>query len=145
LHTRNCGTLSSVDWADSLTNISVGDLLSEASKAAKASCVYSSLGKSAPFPQENPFSCDSFDAAIAAHISGHQSSRISTQAAPSSMWNAEETCDEFSFRMVPALKNRESRLSQCIEDHKQTAVSDSPFQGYLKVCLLDSFCIEPAR
>lgn len=135
LRTRSFGTFSAADWADSLTNISVGDLLSEASKAAASSCVDSSFGKSGICPQGD-LSCDSFDAAIAAHISGNQSSRISTQAASSSMWNAEETCDEFSFQAIPALKNRESPLSQSINDHEQPINSNSSFRGYLKVCLL---------
>lgn len=132
---RDCGTFSAGDWADSLTNISVGDLLSEASQAAKSSCIDSSVGKVAVCPQENPFSSDSFDAAIAAHISSHQLSRVTTQAAPSSMWSAEETCDEFSFKMVPALKNKERPSSHSIEDHRRSSVSASLFQGHLKVRL----------
>lgn len=132
LSMRNCGTFSAGDWADSLTNISIGDLLSEASQAAKSSCIDSSLGKSAVCPQDDAFSSDSFDAAIAAHISGHQLLRVTTQATPSSMWNAEETCDEFSFKMGPALKTRESPLSHSVEDRRQSAVSASPFHGYLK-------------
>lgn len=123
---RNFRTVSAGDWADSLTNISIGDLLSEASKAANSCCLDSSLGKNAPCLQEN-LSCDSFDAAIAAHISAHQSSIVSTQAAPSSMWNAEETCDGFSFRAVSALKNQESPLS-----YKQPVNYGSAFQGCFK-------------
>lgn len=49
--------------------------------------------------EEIPFTCDSFDAAIAAHIISQ--SKIGF-AGPSphlsSIWDAEETCDAFSFQ-----------------------------------------------
>lgn len=51
--------LSTLEWVNSLTNISVGDLLSEVS--------HNAVGP-APCHQQISYSCDSFDAAIAAHI-----------------------------------------------------------------------------
>ncbi|ONK55962.1 uncharacterized protein A4U43_C10F2730 [Asparagus officinalis] len=112
--------VSVVDWVDSLTNISIGDLLSEASRASKSSCGYSSLGKTCPSPQEKPFSSDAFDP-------------VRTQTASSSMWNAEETCDEFSFRMARACMSRDSPSNPSIKDHKEIVVSESLFKNHLKV------------
>lgn len=126
-----CVTLSAGEWADSLTNISVGDLLSEASNAAKDSCLNSpAVGSSCL--QQIQFSCDSFDAAIAAQVSGHQMLLPTTQASHASIWNAEETCDEFSF---PAMKqdgsnaSTSSSIGACREI---TCPSSLGFRGYLK-------------
>lgn len=101
--------LSAGEWADSLTNISVGDLLSEVPHDLDAAPV----AESSQCLQQIPFSCDSFDAAIAAHISRHQNKMgvLSTLAShASSIWDAEETCDAFSFQKNPALCNEVSRL-----------------------------------
>lgn len=78
------------EWADSLTNISVGDLLADVSHSASANCI--------PSGSQIPFSCDSFDAAIAAHISKNISSNADQPTVVSSIWDAEETCDAFTFR-----------------------------------------------
>ncbi|KAJ0087818.1 hypothetical protein Patl1_32154 [Pistacia atlantica] len=64
----NGTALSAGEWADSLTNISVGDLLSDVLHGIDASPV----AETSQCLQQIPFSCDSFDAAIAAHISKHQ-------------------------------------------------------------------------
>lgn len=90
--------LSAGAWADSLTNISVGDLLSGVSQ----DCHDPPVAENCHSVQQIPFTCDSFDAAIAAHISRHQD-KIGQQAMTShmsSIWDAEETCDAFSFRKV---------------------------------------------
>ncbi|CAN0926935.1 TSL-kinase interacting protein 1 [Linum grandiflorum] len=89
LRLSNGTAFSAGEWADSLTNISVGDLLSEV-----ATQNYQCL-------EPVPFSCDSFDAAIAAHISKHQN-KLGCPPLPqpqtSSIWDADETCDAFSFQ-----------------------------------------------
>lgn len=90
--------LSAGAWADSLTNISVGDLLSGVSQ----DCHDPPVAENCHSVQQIPFTCDSFDAAIAAHISRHQD-KIGQPAMTShmsSIWDAEETCDAFSFRKV---------------------------------------------
>ncbi|KAB1223672.1 TSL-kinase interacting protein 1 [Morella rubra] len=93
--------LSAGEWADTLTNISVSDLLSGVSHEVDAICVEAPVAESSQCLQQVPFSCDSFDAAIAAHISEHED-KIGYQATfPShacSIWDAEETCDAFSFK-----------------------------------------------
>lgn len=91
-------TLSAVEWADSLTNISVGDLLSEVSHNADANCNDQHPQNGSQPLQQIPFSCDSFDAAIAAHIYKHQSRTTFQPTLSSSIWDAEETCDAFSFQ-----------------------------------------------
>ncbi|XP_020573144.1 TSL-kinase interacting protein 1 [Phalaenopsis equestris] len=91
------------EWADSLTNISIGDLLletSEASSQQNSLCL-----------QQTSFSCDSFDAAVAAHSYFPQFSGLGTQAPVVSIWNAEETCDEFSFKTSPTLGEKGFNLS----------------------------------
>ncbi|KAF5750410.1 TSL-kinase interacting protein 1 [Tripterygium wilfordii] len=86
---------SAGEWADSLTNISVGDLLSELPQDMDAECVEPPVGQC--FLQ-TPFSCDSFDAAIAAHMSRHQNKMVFASMEASSIWDAEQTCDAFSFQ-----------------------------------------------
>ncbi|XP_042945909.1 TSL-kinase interacting protein 1-like isoform X3 [Carya illinoinensis] len=92
--------LTAGDWADTLTNISIGDLLSGVSHDIDVNCIDPPVAESSECLQQVPFSCDSFDAAIAAHISKHQDKTyqptLSSHA--SSIWDAEETCDAFSYK-----------------------------------------------
>ncbi|GAV90591.1 Myb_DNA-binding domain-containing protein, partial [Cephalotus follicularis] len=114
LRSSNCIALSACEWADSLTNISVGDLLSEVPQDMDANCIESPFVESSQCLQQIPFSCDSFDAAIAAHISRHQnkSGLQSTLAShSSSIWDAEETCDAFSFQQNHVLHQQASNSS----------------------------------
>ncbi|KAL8139098.1 hypothetical protein V2J09_005099 [Rumex salicifolius] len=96
----NSSSISAGEWADSLTNVSVGDLLTEVSDV-DADCVDAPCNGSPPSLEEIPFTCDSFDAAIAAHILSHHN-KLGFQSAvtshSSSIWDAEETCDAFSFQ-----------------------------------------------
>ncbi|KAI3683816.1 hypothetical protein L1987_84331 [Smallanthus sonchifolius] len=95
--------LSTMEWADSLTNISVGDLLSELSHNQDANCVDSPLPPGSPCQRQISFSCDSFDAAIAAHINGKNTFQPTIV---SSIWDADEACDAFSFpKKVENLEN----------------------------------------
>ncbi|KAK1400162.1 TSL-kinase interacting protein 1 [Heracleum sosnowskyi] len=86
------------DWADSLTNISIGDLLNEASDNMETNYV----GPSNPSCQyEVSFSCDSFDAAIAALMCKNQDKagfQPTLESHAPSIWDADETCDAFSFK-----------------------------------------------
>eukprot|EP00268_Persea_americana_P039467 TRINITY_DN39061_c0_g1_i1.p1 TRINITY_DN39061_c0_g1~~TRINITY_DN39061_c0_g1_i1.p1 ORF type:complete len:789 (+),score=152.78 TRINITY_DN39061_c0_g1_i1:472-2838(+) len=91
------GNMSVGEWADSLlSNISMGDLLSElASRGTDTNCV----DPHAPCVQQMPLSCDSFDAAIVAQLSGPRDTPcLTTQVSHASIWDAEETCDAFSFQ-----------------------------------------------
>ncbi|XP_022767314.1 TSL-kinase interacting protein 1 isoform X2 [Durio zibethinus] len=100
---NNTAALSAGEWADSLTNISVGDLLAEVPQDLDGNCVDRPVADSLQCLQQIPFSCDSFDAAIAAHISRHQNKMEIPSLAfhVSSIWDAEETCDAFSFPKNP--------------------------------------------
>ncbi|GAB2272317.1 TSL-kinase interacting protein [Dionaea muscipula] len=107
----NGASLSPGEWADTLTNISIGDLLQEASDNIHCDCGDSHARTSTQCVEEIPFTCDSFDAAIAAHISRHQD-RIGFQFQSSvashsaSIWDAEETRDAFSFQkrsIIPSI------------------------------------------
>ncbi|KAK1276306.1 TSL-kinase interacting protein 1 [Acorus gramineus] len=92
---------SALEWADSLTNISVGDLLAEASGGDDVEDPFVESGSCL---QQNPFSSDSFDAAIAAHIRGQREMSTLAQESHACIWGAEETCDEFSFKAIPTMK-----------------------------------------
>lgn len=86
------------DWADSLTNISIGDLLNEASDNMETNYVGQS---NASCQYQLPFSCDSFDAAIAALMCKNQekaSFQPTLESHAPSIWDFEETCDAFSFK-----------------------------------------------
>ncbi|KAK7262955.1 hypothetical protein RJT34_30537 [Clitoria ternatea] len=95
--------LSAGEWADSLTNISVGDLLSGVSEDLEDNCIDPPTAENYHDVQDIPFSSDSFDAAIAAHISRHQDKMAQPSLAShmSSIWDAEETCDAFLFKKGP--------------------------------------------
>ncbi|XP_075490661.1 TSL-kinase interacting protein 1 isoform X2 [Primulina tabacum] len=94
-------TLSSGEWADSLTNISVGDLLSESAQNMDISCSDFPVPVNSDCHSQITFSCDSFDAAIADHIYKHQNKvdfQPGLQSNVPSIWDAEETCDAFAFQ-----------------------------------------------
>ncbi|KAJ4952466.1 hypothetical protein NE237_029298 [Protea cynaroides] len=101
MRTNKGVTLSSLAWADSLTNISIGGLLSEASLQSNADCCD-------PVPigndlcmQQVAFSSDSFDVAISNLIRGRaQGLRLSSNGSHSSLLDAEETCHAFSFQKL---------------------------------------------
>ncbi|CAN6824931.1 unnamed protein product [Brassica oleracea var. botrytis] len=105
-HLSSVNTLSAGAWADSLTNISVGDLLSEA-----PDCVDPPAAEGSHcLLRDVSFASDSFDAAIAAHILRHQnkpSGLIPVTSGSSSLWDDEDTRDAFSFQ-----KTRRANLSK---------------------------------
>ncbi|KAH9610896.1 hypothetical protein KSS87_015039 [Heliosperma pusillum] len=104
-------TLSAGEWADSLTNVGVGELLSVVHDNAIGNNVETPLQSSCCL-EETPFTCDSFDAALAAHISS-QYKPTSSRTSPhlSSIWDAEETCDEFTFRKSAAARKQDPNPS----------------------------------
>lgn len=106
-HLSSGNTLSAGAWADSLTNISIGDLLSEA-----PDCVDPPAAEGSHcLLRDVSFASDSFDAAIAAHILRHQNKPsgglIPVTSGSSSLWDDEDTRDAFSFQ-----KTRRANLSK---------------------------------
>ncbi|CAL0313271.1 unnamed protein product [Lupinus luteus] len=97
------------EWADSLTNISVGDLLSGVSQDF-GNCIDPPIAENCNGLQQIPFCSDSFDAVIAAHISRHQDKMAQPTHMPS-IWDAEETCDAFLFKKNPVPQEDGSCLS----------------------------------
>ncbi|KAJ4967601.1 hypothetical protein NE237_019450 [Protea cynaroides] len=94
-------TLSSFAWADSLTNISIGGLLSDASLHGNTSRC-----DPAPLGQQIPFSSDSFDVAISNLIHGRpHGPRPSSNGSHSSILDAEETCHAFPFQKPSPVEN----------------------------------------
>ncbi|KAL6519376.1 TSL-kinase interacting protein 1 [Orobanche gracilis] len=108
----NDNPLYAREWADSLTNISVGDLLSESTHNLNINCTEFHTPLASNCLQQAPFSCDSFDAAIAAHIYKHQN-RVDSQEGhhasrvPSSILDCEETCDSFAFQKPSAFCDKD--------------------------------------
>ncbi|KAK9291498.1 hypothetical protein L1049_019446 [Liquidambar formosana] len=134
LRLSNGAALSAGEWADSLTNISVGDLLSEVSHEMNANCIDLPVAGSSRYLQPIPFSCDSFDAAIAAHISRHQDrtgfqSALATHA--SSILDAEETCDAFAFQKNFVICQEVPNFSGIARVCKQIARTNSVGSGGL--------------
>ncbi|XP_008243985.1 PREDICTED: TSL-kinase interacting protein 1 isoform X3 [Prunus mume] len=105
--------LSAGVWADSLTNISMGDLLSGVSHDLDTNCIDPPVAEGSQCLQQIPFSCDSFDAVIAAHISrqNKMGCQPTMECHVSSIWDAEETCDAFSFQKNSVFCQEVSSLS----------------------------------
>lgn len=128
MHGSKTCALSAGDWEDSLTNISVGDLLFDAPDDEETDCVDSALPGSSHFLQQMPLSCDSFDAAIAAHIYKHQSKADCQMALPpqvSSIWNAEDTCDAFAFKKSVAFSDKAQSSSSNVGAENSQRIDQS--------------------
>ncbi|KAL6496277.1 TSL-kinase interacting protein 1 [Orobanche gracilis] len=127
--------LSAGEWADSLTNISMGDLLSKSTHNLNINCTEFPTPLASNCLQQAPFSCDSFDAAIAAHIYKHQN-RVDSQEGhhasrvPSSIWDCEETCDSFAFKKTSAFcdKDPTTYMNSSPEGCEQ-AINTSPSES----------------
>ncbi|KAL3623344.1 TSL-kinase interacting protein 1 [Castilleja foliolosa] len=125
--------LSAVEWADSLTNISVGDLLSVSTQHnLNTNCTEFQIPIGSNSLQLAPFSCDSFDAAIAAHIYKHQNKVDSQQchnmSNTPSILDAEETCDAFSFQKMSAFcdKGPNTCMNSSVEVCEQVNITTIP-------------------
>ncbi|CAL2267686.1 unnamed protein product [Prunus armeniaca] len=118
--------LSAGVWADSLTNISMGDLLSGVSHDLDTNCIDPPVAEGSQCPQQIPFSCDSFDAVIAAHISrqNKMGCQPTMECHVSSIWDAEETCDAFSFQKNSVFCQEVSSLSAVAPPGASSAGSD---------------------
>ncbi|KAL6848053.1 hypothetical protein ACP4OV_022181 [Aristida adscensionis] len=84
-----------LSWIDCISNISFGALLSEAVPSQDSKQL--SLLQNNSSIQQTPFTCDSFDAAIASLIARQQASNQPRVSNPS-LWEAEETCHAFPFQ-----------------------------------------------
>ncbi|PWA75754.1 homeodomain-like protein [Artemisia annua] len=111
-------TLSTLEWDDGLTNFSVSDLLTEVSQNADTNRLGSPPPSGLPCHRQISFSCDSFDAAIAAHINKHGGNNTFQPTVVSSIWDAEETCDAFSFpKKVQSIEENEPKDDRHAEEH----------------------------
>lgn len=101
-HLSSVNAQSAGEWADSLTNISIGDLLSEVPDDIDSDGVDPPATEGSHcLLRDVPFASDSFDAAIAAHILRHQNkpnALLPLTSGSSSLWDDEETRDAFSFQ-----------------------------------------------
>lgn len=106
-------------WADSLTNISIGGLLSEASLMGKIDNFDSKTNGSSAQP--STLISDSFDAFIAATSKYSQSQMLRPSEPRSSILDAEDTCHAFSFKRPSS-----SSLSRDFPSSSES--------GYFEVC-----------
>ncbi|KAI9079685.1 hypothetical protein K1719_038306 [Acacia pycnantha] len=135
LRLSNGTGFSAGEWADSLTNISVGDLLSGPPENPEDKSINPSGAENCNGLLQIPLSADSFDAAIAALVRhqermGHQPTLASHT---SSFWDAEETCDAFLFKKDPVSREDGPCLSPIIstESHKQVPERNSDCSEHL--------------
>ncbi|KAL5751917.1 hypothetical protein ACOSQ2_022424 [Xanthoceras sorbifolium] len=98
---------SSSLWADSLTNVSIGGLLSEASLQGKY-CDAKSNGSNAGL-QPSQLISDSFDAFLADQMNHSQGPRPPPHDTHSSILDAEDTCHAFAFPKYSSL-NKDSQV-----------------------------------
>lgn len=100
-----------MDWADTLTNISVGEFLNEVSQTAHMTSGVATIQALQPMQ-----SLDSFDAAVAAQsadVSGIESSLVQHSETPA--WDSEETRDAFAFRKLVSQKQTLSSVQISLE------------------------------
>ncbi|KAF3781482.1 TSL-kinase interacting protein 1 [Nymphaea thermarum] len=135
MQTGGGASLATVEWADSLTNYSVGDFLNEASNVADGVMVESAVAGSACLEQ-TPFCSDSFDAAIAAHVSRHQNAiSVSANVWHPSIWNADDTRDAFSFQ-------KNNRSQQNAIGLSRDASTEKPVQNIIPNSTGDAKLVE---
>ncbi|MQM13614.1 hypothetical protein Taro_046539 [Colocasia esculenta] len=103
-------------WVDCVTNISMGQLLSETPDVNLSNPLPSARN---PSFKQIPMNCDSFDVAIADLLARNQGSQSSTQMLHSSIWEAEETRHAFPNQEASFSRNDVSVASykSPIQDH----------------------------
>lgn len=97
-------------WADCLTNISIGGLLSEVSLQGKFNNGAKSAGSNADL-QSTPIISDSLDAFFSAQTGCPQGPKLPTHMAHSSILDAEETCHAFPVQRLSSSGKRVSAIS----------------------------------
>ncbi|KAG1330077.1 TSL-kinase interacting protein 1 [Cocos nucifera] len=113
------GKTDVLSWADSLSNISIGALLSETSPTSDANFCHPLPSQKNSSLQQIPITCDSFDVAIASLVAHHETTNQSTQMPHSSIWDAEETCHAFPFHKIGSNNNdpassKDALMATCI-------------------------------
>ncbi|XP_010925333.1 TSL-kinase interacting protein 1 [Elaeis guineensis] len=115
----NLGKSDVLSWADDLSNISIGALLSETSPALDVNFCHPLPAQKNSSLQQIPITCDSFDVAIASLVAHHQTTNQSTQVLHSSIWDAEETCHAFPFHKISSSNNdpassKDALMTTCV-------------------------------
>lgn len=138
---KNAGVVSVFEWADNLTNISISDLLSDVNNNNSNNNKNNSSKKSSndgvgPSSSQCPFTCDSFDAAIAAHINKTVGNNNGVQptVVSSSIWDAEETCDAFTFHKINVLSEKAQKSTDNCK-HDTSAMSLVLSTSAIEVCI----------
>ncbi|PKA64528.1 TSL-kinase interacting protein 1 [Apostasia shenzhenica] len=119
------GNNAMLSLVDCLSNISFGALYSKIEEEVEGAKHSHQLGSEKNInPQYLPISCDSFDAAIAAHISRYQPTNHSTKMPQSSILDAEDTCNPFSFHNFTSSNNQAQSGDPSISPSSQKLESD---------------------
>ncbi|XP_031282781.1 TSL-kinase interacting protein 1 isoform X1 [Pistacia vera] len=106
---------SSLLWADSLSNISIGGLLSEASLQGRFNACDAKLNGINSGLQPSQLICDSFDAFLAGQMSHSQGPRPPpppSHDSHSSILDAEDTCHAFAFQKFSSSEKESKSCSQ---------------------------------
>uniref|UniRef100_A0A7N0TB70 TSL-kinase interacting protein 1 n=1 Tax=Kalanchoe fedtschenkoi TaxID=63787 RepID=A0A7N0TB70_KALFE len=141
--------VSAGEWADSLTNMSIGDLLTEVSDEINDNAIEPPVSGNTEYYEQIPFTCDSFDAAIAAHISKHHNKTSFPSAFTSqspSFFEAEDTCDAFSFRKKSNTFQDLSNIpeTEAMQDGNLACAVDSDYSTK-ELCKVDNVAHSPQR
>ncbi|KAK4799083.1 hypothetical protein SAY86_024448 [Trapa natans] len=144
----NNAAFSAGEWADSIANISVGDLLLEAAQSDEATGHETDFEKALYCVQKYTISVDSFDAAVAAHVSKYQDKVAVQSSLPShisaSIWDAEETCDAFSFRKNTAHEESPCGNMSSVATEALERESPAGSTGLIEECEVETTVNNPA-
>ncbi|XVE86629.1 hypothetical protein DITRI_Ditri18aG0049800 [Diplodiscus trichospermus] len=121
-------------WADSLTNISIGGLLSEASLQGRFSNYDpKSNANTAALPSSQLIS-DSFDAFLAGQMNTSQNPRLPPQDSHSSILDAEDTCHAFPFQKFSSLGKDAIASGGSVYPHAGTQDKSFKHPNPMEVC-----------
>ncbi|MCO5563607.1 hypothetical protein L7F22_017254 [Adiantum nelumboides] len=109
---------SDIDWADTLTNISVGEFLNEFSQAGHLTSGLTSMQA-----LQQMQSLDSFDAAVAAQ--GADGNKL-VQIPETSAWDGEETRDAFAFQRLVSQRQTSPPVQHSLEPPKSAETLREP-------------------
>lgn len=127
-------------WAECLSNISVGALLSESVANPDANRSRSMLQNNSTL-QHALVNFDSFDAAIAAHIARYQVADMPAKPASQPILEAEDTCHAFPFQKItPVQATADScnvaHFTSCAQNISSNSIRPDET---VKLCLLFFF------
>lgn len=137
---------SLLPWDDSLTTLSIGGLLSEASLQGKINTCEPKLDGSRSGLQLTLLISDSFDAFIAGQMNSYpQVLKPTSHELHSSILDAEETCHAFPFRNFSSSAKDVVAVSGSVNSRggsRDTSSKPFKFPNFAEVCSIFLFCTQ---